>query len=245
MDMLMLTGIVIATIGGMLTLAFRVVRLPLGGQRARQTTNRAQPTTGQREPTQILLNHVTDEYKRHSMALREAQNLRRARNELEAMSQLLNERIKHAEAARKLGRFVQPTFGGRVRQWLDQTRLDVLADTVRREVEEVRLPATPTRPLNGERAFTRFVTWARGGPQTGAPQELVAYHRNQREHYRMAMVHARRFLREGRQADALTRLVAEQSHHLRVTRDLKRQFQPGDGPDGAGATDPALSAILN
>lgn len=245
MDMLMLTGIVIATIGGMLTLAFRVVRLPLGGQRARQATNRAQPTNGRREPAQILLNHVTDEYKRHTAALREAKDLRRSRNELEAMSQLLNERIKHAESARKLGRYVQPTFGGRMRQWFDQARLDVLADTVRREVEAVRVPATPTRPLNGERAFTRFVTWARGGPQTGAPQELVAYHRSQREHYRIAQVHARRFVQKGHQAEALIRLATEQTHHLHMTRDLKRQFQPGDGPDGSGGTDPALSAILN
>jgi hypothetical protein len=251
MDMLMLAGALIATLGGVMALAFRVVRLPLGKPGkpgARPVAIREQAVKGgPREPTHILLIHVTDEYKRHTMALREALDLRRSRNEAEALTRLLNERILHVEAARGLGQFIQPTIGGRVRQLFDQARLDWLMDTVRREVAEVRFPSTQTRPLAGERALSRLITWARGGPQVGAPHELATYHREQREHYRLAMIQARRLAHERRQSDALSRLAAEQAYHLRVSRDLKRQFQsaPGDGADTYGATDPALTAVLN
>jgi Cu2+-containing amine oxidase len=180
------------------------------------------------------------------MALREAQNLRRARNEPEALFRLVNERIQHAEAARRLGQHVQPTLGGRVRQWIDQARLDVMADTVRREVAEVRLP-TQSRPLTQGRGLGRLITWARGGPQMGAPHELALYHRDQREHYRLAMVQARRFVREQKQAEARASLATEQTHHLRMSRALKGRFASGlaDGVSNDGATDPALTAILN
>lgn len=241
MDMLMLAGALIATLGGVMALAFRVVRLPQGLRTG--PANKQVVKMNPREPAQVLLVHMTDEYKRHTVALREALDLRRARNEAEAMTRLLNERILHAEAARMLARFVQPTIGGRVLQWVEQTRLNVVADAVRREVAEARIPA-PSQPLTREGAFVRFTQWARGGPRTGAPEALVLYHRAQREHYRMEMARARRIVAKRRTADALPRLAAEQTYHLRAMRDLKRQTQPGDGPDGAGATDPTLTAIL-
>lgn len=254
MEILMLAGALVAALGGMSALAFRVVRLPLGkrgqpgkaGARPALGAGQAMPI-GAREPTTILLIHVTNEYKRHTQALREALDLRRSRNEAEAFARLLNERILHVEAARTLSQFVAPTIGGRVRQWLDAARLDILADTVRREVAEVRLPTGATRPLAGEHALTRFITWARGGPQTGAPHALATYHREQREHYRLAMGQARRLLREQRQDRARSFLATEQAHHLRANRDLKRQFQPGPDTDANtyGATDPTLTAILN
>ncbi len=248
MELFMLAGAVIAALGGVMTLAFRVVRLPVGKPAAHSATVRKQASkVSPREPAQVLLAHVTDEHKRHTLALREALDLRRARNEAEALHRLHFERILQVEAARKLGQFVQPTIGGRLRQWIDQARLDVLADSVRREVEAVRFPATQTRPLAGERALTRFITWARGGPQVGAAHELATYHRDQREHYRLAMAQARRMLREQRQSDALSRLAAEQTYHLRANRSLKLSLQsaPGDAPDGSSMTDPALTAILN
>ncbi|HEX8997600.1 MAG TPA: hypothetical protein VF812_16355 [Ktedonobacterales bacterium] len=245
MDMLILTSAMITALGGMLALAFRVVRLPSSKARTRpQATGKRTSKLNPNDPTQVLLAHVTDEHKRHTQALREALDLRRARNEAEALTRLLNERILHTEAARKLGAFVQPAVGGRFRQWLDQARLDLMVDTVRREVAEVRLPAQ-TQPLTGERAFSRFITWMRGGPEVGAPQELVAYHRDQRQHYRLARAEARRIARERRTADAQTRLAAEQAYHLRVSRSLKRYGQTGDGADALGVTDPNLTAILN
>ena len=244
MEYFMLASAVMAALGGVMALAFRVVRLPQGNPGKRSATSARRAAT--REPTQVLLNHVTDEYKRHTVALREAQNLRRARNETEALFRLVNERIQHAEAARRLGQHVQPTLGGRVRQWLDQARLDLLADTVRREVAETRLP-TQSRPLTQGNGFSRLITWARGGPQDGAPYELELYHRDQREHYRLAMVQARRFVREQRAAEARASLATEQAHHLRLTRALKGRFSLGlrDLPLDEGATDPALTAILN
>ncbi|HEY8324120.1 MAG TPA: hypothetical protein VIG77_06480 [Ktedonobacterales bacterium] len=244
MQYFMLASAIMAALGGVMALAFRVVRLPRGSQGKRGATSARTATT--REPTQVLLNHVTNEYKRHTMALREAQNLRRARNEPEALFRLVNERIQHAEAARRLGQHVQPTLGGRVRQWIDQARLDVMADTVRREVAEVRLP-TQSRPLTQGRGLGRLITWARGGPQMGAPHELALYHRDQREHYRLAMVQARRFVREQKQAEARASLATEQTHHLRMSRALKGRFASGlaDGVSNDGATDPALTAILN
>jgi hypothetical protein len=251
MEMFMLAGALVATLGGVMALAFRVVRLPLGksgkpGVRPVATREQA-AKGGPREPTHVLLIHVTDEYKRHTMALREALDLRRSRNDAEALTRLLNERILRAEAARRLGEFVQPTLGGRLRQWLDQAWLDVLVDTVRREVAEVRFPTTQTRPLASERTLSRLITWARGGPATGAPHVLATYHREQREHYRLAMTQARRLANARRQSDARSCLAAEQAYHLRVSRDLKRQFQPGpgEGADTYGATDPALTAVLN
>jgi hypothetical protein len=251
MEILMLAGALIAALGGMSALAVRVVRLPLGkrGRSGKRPVIAAGQATqvGAREPTNVLLIHVTNEYKRHTQALREALDLRRSRNEAEAFARLLNERILHVEAARTLGQFVAPTIGGRVRQWLDSARLDVLADTVRREVAEVRLPTGATRPLAGERALARFITWARGGPQTGAPHALATYHREQREHYRLAMSQARRLVREQRQDRARSFLATEQAHHLRANRDLKAQFQPGPDTDANtyGSTDPVLTAILN
>ncbi len=250
MEILMLAGALVAALGGMSALAFRVVRLPLGkrdrsGKRPVGASGQAMQVGPRSEPTNVLLIHVTNEYKRHTQALRDALDLRRSRNEAEAFARLLNERILHVEAARTLSQFVAPTIGGRVRQWLDSARLDVLADTVRREVAEVRLPTGATRPLAGERALTRFITWARGGPQTGAPHALATYHREQREHYRLAMSQARRLLREQRQDRARSFLATEQAHHLRANRDLKRQFQPGSDADTYGATDPTLAAILN
>ena len=252
MEMFMLAGALVAALGGMSALAFRVVRLPLGkrGRSSKRTavTSRQAMQVGPRsEPTQVLLIHVMNEYKRHTQALREALDLRRSRNDAEAFARLLNERILHVEGARTLSQFVEPTIGGRVRQWLDSARLDMLADTVRREVAEIRLPTGATRPLAGESALTRFITWARGGPQTGAPHALATYHREQREHYRLAMSQARRLVREQRQDRARSFLATEQAHHLRANRDLKRQFQPGPAAsaDAYGATDPALTAILN
>jgi hypothetical protein len=254
MDVLMLTGAMVAALGGMLALAFRVVRLPQGkaskaGARpvaAREQVSKMEKVNP-RESTQVLLNHVTDEYKRHTVALREALDLRRSRNESEALTRLLNERIHQVEAARKLGQFVQPTVGGRLRQWIDQARLDLLVDTVHREVAEVRLPAAQTRPLAGERAFNRFVTWMRGGPQVGAPRDLELYHREQREHYRLAMAQAHRLVSERRLADAHTQLAHEQTYHLRASRALKGRFHlgSGDGSDAHGLTDPTLTAVLN
>ncbi|HEX8728748.1 MAG TPA: hypothetical protein VF739_09015 [Ktedonobacterales bacterium] len=244
MQYFMLASALMAALGGVMALAFRVVRLPRGSQGKRGATSARTATT--REPTQILLNHVTDEYKRHTLALREAQNLRRARDEANALFRLVNERIQHAEAARRLGQHVQPTLGGRVRQWIDQTRLDVMVDNVRREVAEVRLP-TQSRPLTQDRGLGRLITWVRGGPQIGAPHELALYHRDQREHYRLAMIQARRFVREQKQAEAGSVLSMEQAHHLRMSRALKGRFAAG-GTDGVlndGATDPSLTAILN
>jgi hypothetical protein len=244
MQYFMLASAIMAALGGVMALAFRVVRLPRGFQGKRGATSAR--TAATREPTQVLLNHVTNEYKRHTVALREAHNLRRARNEPEALFRLVNERIQHAEAARRLGQHVQPTLGGRVRQWIDQARLDVMADTVRREVAEVRLP-TQSRPLTQGRGLGRLITWARGGPQMGAPHELALYHRDQREHYRLAMVQARRFVREQKQAEARASLATEQTHHLRMSRALKGRFASGSavGVSNDGVTDPSLSAILN
>ncbi len=245
MDIFMLAGALVATLGGVMALAFRVVRLPKGN--VGKAGARMAPKSGSREPTQVLLNHVTDEYKRHTMALREALDLRRARNETEARTRLLNERILHVEAARRLGQFVQPTVGGRVRQWIDQARLDLLVDTVRREVAGVRFPSAQTRPLTREGRVVRLITWARGGPRMGAAHDLALYHREQREHYRLAVVQARRLARERRQGDARSHIATEQAHHLRVSRDLRPRFEPISvaGPDLDGATDPALTAILS
>lgn len=244
MQYFMLASAIMAALGGMMALAFRVVRLPQRSQGKRGATSARRATT--HEPTQVLLNHVTDEYKRHTMALREAQDLRRARNEADALFRLVNERIQHAEAARRLGQHVLPSLGGRVRQWIDQARLDVMADTVRREVAEVRLP-TQSRPLTQDRGLGRLITWARGGPQMGAPHELVLYHRDQREHYRLAKVQARRFVRDQKQAEARAILAMEQTHHLRMSRALKGRFAPGlvDGVSNDGVTDPGLTAFLN
>ncbi len=181
------------------------------------------------------------------MALREALGLRRSGNEGEALDRLLRERIQHVDAARRLGQFVQPGIGGRVRQWYDQARLDLLADSTRREVAEARIPSGSTRPLSREGALSRLATWARGGPRGGAAPEVARDHRAQRERYRRAKAQARRYVRAQRQAEALAHLASEQAHHLRASRDLKRQFQPASVADADDycPTDPAQTVILN
>ena len=112
-----------------------------------------------------------------------------------------------------------------MRQLFDQARLDWLADTVRRENTEFRLPSARTRSLAGERAVSRWITWARGGPETGAAYLLERYHADQRDHYRRHMAAARRLAREQRTAEALTYLVNEQSHCERSIHDLKSDLQ--------------------
>lgn len=236
MPWIMLPVALIATLGGMFALAFRVVRPPSGKRGARPATTGAKARkSAAREPTQALLDHMTDEYKRHTRAFRKARDLRRARNEIEARSRLLRERIDLIDIARPLGRWTQPTFGGRVRQWIDQTRLELLADTVRREVAEARVPSVNSRPLTGERVVSRVITWARGGPQTGAAHLLVEYHRERRDHYRDERTEARRIAREGNVQAAQAAFANEQMALVRTSQALKRDLQALD----SGAEPPA------
>lgn len=227
MEMLMLPVALVAALGGMFALAFRVVRLPLGKRGARPAATRKQVAkrVDPREPTQALLIHMTEEYKRHTRALRDARDLRRSRSEAEAFSRLLDERIFAVEAARTLGRFAQPSFVGRMFHWADLARLDVLADTVRRENADFRMPSGRTRPLAGERGVSRWITWARGGPQAGAAFVLEQFHYDQRDHFRRHMAEARRLVRERRHAEALMRLANEQSRCVRAVHDLKSDLQ--------------------
>lgn len=227
MEMLMLPVAVIATLGGMFALAFRVVRLPLGQRSARPAVTRkqAEKKVDPREPTQALLIHMTNEYERHTRALRDARDLRRSRSEAEAFSRLLNERIFAIEAARKLGRLMQPSFVGRVLRVYDLARLDLLADAVRRENAEFRMPSAHTRPLAGERGMTRWITRARGGSETDATYLLERYHHDERGHFRRHMAEARRLVRERRQAEAMTHLMNEQSRCERAVHNLKRDLQ--------------------
>lgn len=230
MPWIMLPVALIAALGGVFALAFRVVRPPSGKRSARPATTGAQARkSAPREPTQALLNHMTDEYKRHTRAFREARDLRRARNEAEARVRLLRERITVMDVARSLGRWIPPTLGGRVRQWIDQTRLEFAADTVRREVAEARMPSIHSRSLAGERVVSRVITWARGGPQTGAAHLLVEYHRRQRDYYRYRMAEARRIARAGNVADAQAAFGAEQMELVRTSQTLKSDLRALDG----------------
>lgn len=227
MELFILPVALVAALGGMFALAFRVVRLPLGKRSARPAATRKQVAkkVDPREPTQALLIHMTDEYKRHTQALRDARDLRRSRSEAEAFSRLLDERVFAIEAARKLGRLMQPSFIGRMLRVYDLARLDWLADAVRRENADFRMPSAHTRPLAGERGVSRWITWARGGPQTGAAYLLERYHHDQRGFYRRRMAEVRRLVREQRTAEALTYLMNEQSHCERVVHNLKSDLQ--------------------
>ncbi|MDE3230465.1 MAG: hypothetical protein KGO05_11335 [Chloroflexota bacterium] len=222
MPWIVLPVALIATLGGLFALAFRVVPAPSGKRGARPATTGAKARkSAPREPTQALLDHMTDEYKRHTLALREARDLRRARSEAEALARLLRERVTVMETARSLGRWTQPAFGGRVRQWIDQTRLELMIDTVRREVAEAHMPSVRSQPLAGERVVSRVITWARGGPQTGAAHMLVEYHRQQRGHYRRELTAARRIAQAGDMQAAQRAFDAEQMELVRMSQTLK------------------------
>ena len=238
----MLLGVFAITLAGAATLAFRVVRVP-----ERKATNRGQAAAATarmdpRQPAMALHAGMADEYRHHTVALREALNLRRARNETEAQTRLLNERVRHAMAARDLSRFIRPAVGGRLRRWIDQAWLDMYVDRVRREVAEVRMPSQ-TRPLSGESMLGRLITWAQGGPRAGYAHDLVEYHRAQRTHYRLAMAHAKRLAQQGKQDEAGARLADERDFHLRMARELGRMSGVGGATGPLTLTDPELPAV--
>ncbi|HEX9036924.1 MAG TPA: hypothetical protein VF808_08015 [Ktedonobacterales bacterium] len=237
MPILTLLGVMTIALASAATLALRVVRVPRGrGMRAPAGRQPARMDTS--KPATALVAHLEDELQRHTMGLREALNLRRARNEPEAQTRLLNARVRHAVAARALGRVIHPTAGGRLRRWMDQAWLDMYVDRVRREVGAVRVPGQ-TRPLAGEPALRRLVTWITGGPRAGYASDLVDYHRAQRAHARMALVQARRLVQANRQDEAQTQLWNEQDFHMRAERELGAMFAP-IAP--AGATSGSLPA---
>lgn len=239
MEIMALLGAVTIALAGAATLAFRVVRVP--GRKAVHTARQAL-RMDPRQPADALHKSMAREYQRHSVALREALNLRRARNESEAQTRLLNERVRHAVAARDLGRFTRPAVGGRLRRWMDQAWLDVYVDRVRREVAEVRVPGQ-SRPLSGEPALRQLITWIQGGPRSGYAHDLVEYHRLHREHYRLATAQARQIAQEGAEDEAQTRLAAEQAYHLRAARELGRTFGLGGSTGPLSLTDPELAAV--
>jgi hypothetical protein len=227
MPILTLLGVIAVTLAGAATLAFRVVRVPGNG-----ATRDAAPRVSANHPAAMLLNKMSAEYQRHTIALREALNLRRARNEAEAQTRLLNERVRHAVAARDLARIARPASGWLVIRLWDQAALDRYVDRVRREVATVRVPGQ-TRPLTREGALRRAMTWALGGPRVGFASDLVEYHRGQREHYRLAMTNARRLTRAGSASEAQTQLWNEQDFHMRSAQELGEMFgitQSGTGP---------------
>lgn len=195
------------------------------------------------------------EHQRHTIALREALNLRRARNDHEAQTRLLNERVRHAVAARDLARRIRPSSGGLLRRWASQAWLDIYVERVRREVGAVRVPGQ-TQPLTRESALRRIVVWAQGGPRVGYASDLVEYHRSQRAHYRLAKVSATRLARNGRHDEAMTQFWNEQDFHMRSAHDLGEMFgaesRPGPSPLAtrplapmAGPTVPPASAPLH
>lgn len=236
MPILTLLGAITIALAGAATLALRVVRVPRGRSPAGSRTSRTDARLDVSQPANALVKSLEDELQRHTLGLREALNLRRARNEPEAQTRLLNARVRHAVAARDLGRLIRPTSGGRLRRWMDQAWLDMYVDRVRREVSAVRVPSQ-TRPLTGERAVRRLVTWVAGGPRVGFAADLVVYHRAQRAHARMALAQARRLASANRQDEARTQLWNEQDYHLRAERELGRMFAAtapaaGDSPSG-------------
>lgn len=231
MEILTLLGAITIALASAATLAFRVVRVPRGrGTRAPagRTGSRSPRMAAHldaNQPALALVKHLEDELRRHTAGLREAHNLRRARNEAEAQTRLLNARVRHAVAARDLGRVIRPTTGGRLRRWMDQAWLDMYVDRVRREVAAVRVPGQ-TRPLNSERTLRRLVTWVTGGPRVGFAADLVEYHRAQRAHARMALAQARQLAIANRQDEAQTQLWHEQDYHVRAERELGRMVAP-------------------
>jgi hypothetical protein len=235
----MLLSVIAITLAGAATLAFRVVRVPESKAAKRGQAAAATARMDPRQPAMALHASMADEYRHHTMGLREALNLRRARNEAEAQTRLLNERVRHAMAARDLSRLIRPTVGGRLRRWVDQAWLDVYVDRVRREVAEVRMPSQ-TRPLSGESTLGRLITWAQGGPRAGYAHDLAEYHRAQRTHYRLAVAQAKRLAQEGKQDEAGARLADERDFHLRMARELGRLSGVGGATGPLTLTDPEL-----
>ncbi len=242
MPILTLLGAMAFALASAATLAFRVVRVPRSNAATRGPAGSQTTRMDASSSTAALLKHMADEYQRHTSGLRVAMNLRRARNETEAQTRLLNERVRHAVAARHLARFIRPTTGGRLRVWMDQAWLDRYVDRVRHEVNAVRVPGQ-TRPLTSERALRRIITWIQGGPRTGYASDLVAYHRLQREHYRLAMAQARRLARENRRDEAQTQLGHEKDYHQRVERDLGEQFGLATPPSAASPNTAPLAPV--
>jgi hypothetical protein len=242
MPILTLLGAMVFALAGAATLAFRVVRVPQSNAATRNPASSRSPRANAGQSTAALQKHMTDEFQRHTIGLREALNLRRARNEPEAQTRLLNERVRHAVAARDLARFIRPTSGGRLRKWMDQAWLDMYVDRVRREVAAIRVP-NHTRPLAGEGALRRMITWIQGGPRAGYASDLVSYHRIQRAHYRMAMAQARKLARENRQDEAQTRLWNEQDFHMRVERELGQLTGPSPQPGPASPDTAPLTPV--
>ena len=239
MPFLTLLGAITLALAGAATLAFRVVRVPRGRSTRAPAGNRI-PRKETRldvsQPANALVKVLEDELQRHTLGLREALNLRRARNEAEAQTRLLNARVRHAVAARNLGRVIRPTSGLRLLRWMDQTWLEMYVERVRREVAAVRVPGQ-TRPLTGDPALRRLVTWVMGGPRVGFAADLVEYHRAQRAHARMALAQARRLATAQRQDEAQTQLWNEQAYHMRAERELGRMFAAtapaaGESPSG-------------
>lgn len=239
MEILTLIGATVVVLVSGATLAFRVVRTP-GRKTARPAPQT--PRMDPRKPADALHKSMTREYQRHTMALRVALDLRRARNESEALNRLLAERVLHAVAARDLGRFIRPVLGVQMLKFVDRARLDVYADRVRREVTDFRAPGL-TRPLARGSVVSQLITWIKGGPRAGYAHDLVEYHRDQREHYRLAMAQARQIVLEGAEDEAQTRLVAEQAYHLRAARALGRALGLGGSTGPLGLTDPELTAV--
>lgn len=241
MPILTLLGAMVFALASAATLAFRVVRVPRNDAAKRAAGSQA-PRMDAGSPTAALLKHVTDEHQRQTQALRVAMNLSRARNESEAQTRLLNERVRHAMAVRDLARSIRPTSGGWLLKFMDQASLDGYVNRVRREVNAVRVPSQ-TRPLSGEGALRRLITWIQGGPRTGFASELVAHHRFQREHYRLAKAQARRLARENRQIDAKIQLGNEKDHHERVERNLGEMFGQGAQPSVTSANTVPLAPV--
>ncbi len=242
MPILTLLGAMAVALASATALAFRVVRTPRSdaAKRGPAGSRASQLATG--SSTAALLKHVTDERQRHTAALRVALSLRRARNETEAKTRLLNERVRHAVAVRDLARSIRPTGTGRLFRWMDQAWLDMYVDRVRREVNAVRVPGQ-TSPLATEGMWRRFIIRIQGGARIGFASDLVAYHRLQREHYRLAVIQARKLARDNRQDEAQTQLWGERDYHERIERELGELFNQGGQPGPGGATTVPLAPV--
>lgn len=221
MPFLTVVGALVFALAGAATLAFRVVKAPTPRRVQKGAQSRAvAPQLSATHPAAILLRLMTDEYQRHTRELRVALSLRRKRAEAQAQTRLLNERLRHALAARDLGHYLAPKgFLYIPQRMLTLGDLNAFVERVRQEARATRVTSF-SAPLRREGALRRFVIFVTGGDRDGFASQLVAYHRAQRDYYREAVRDARLLAESGRAKEALTELENEQMFHMRIANEL-------------------------
>jgi hypothetical protein len=161
-----------------------------------------------------LLQHAEQQYRQHRSEVRETLRLRRRGEAVEAGIRLGAARLDHARAVGELNRILAPALGGSWRQKLDQLRLDVWFERRRSRWMNVQREAAQALPAASAGTLRQMLLWIAGGSRTGAPQELVEFHRQELRHYRRVRARARRYVRDGLESTARAELFHELAYHF-------------------------------